>query len=80
MIKIGVKIQIKKEVLDSEGRTLLDILKSKDGRFKSCHYGKYIELSIDEPNEKEALALAKKEVESWIHNPLIESFSLEVIK
>lgn len=80
MIKVGVKIQIKKEVLDSEGRALLDVLQSKDSRFKDCHYGKYLELCIEESDEKEALKLAQAEVESWIHNSLIEEFHLEIIK
>ena len=80
MIKIGVKIQIKKSVLDSEGRSLLKILESKDSRFKNCCYGKYLELHIQETDEKKALSLAQKEVENWLHNPLIEDFLLEIIK
>ena len=80
MIKIGIKIQIKKEVLDSEGRALLELLNSEEKKIIDCHYGKYIELQINETDEKKALEIAQKATEKGLYNPLIESFSLEVIK
>ena len=79
MIKIGVKIRPREEILDSPGRAILNLLKEKNPTYQDCRFGKYIELSIDCKNEKQALAAAEKSA-LILHNPLVETFALEIIK
>lgn len=79
MIKIGCKILLKKEVLDSRGRAILKILEKENLQVQDCRYGKYIELTIDTKNSQEALKRAEKLAQNILHNPLVESFELEVL-
>ena len=80
MIKVGCKILLKKEVLDTKGRTLLKLLQKEDSLVKDCRYGKYIELDITAENSQQALKKAKTLAQKILHNDLIESFELEIIK
>ncbi|MCZ0931820.1 MAG: phosphoribosylformylglycinamidine synthase subunit PurS [Oligoflexia bacterium] len=79
MIKVGCKILLKKEVLDTKGRALLKLLQKEDSSVKDCHYGKYIELNIDTKDSQQALKQAKLLAQKILHNDLIESFELEII-
>ena len=79
VIKIAVKIKPKKDVLDSAGRSILALLKNSGSPIEDCRYGKYIELSINEKEEKKALLVAQKTVEDILHNSLVEEFELEVL-
>ena len=79
MIKIGIKIQLKKEVLDTKGRTILKLLKKESHLVEECKYGKYIELSFKEKDSKKALEQAKLMAKKILHNDLIENFELEVL-
>ena len=79
MFKIGVKIRPRKDILDSPGRAILNLLKQENSSYKDCRFGKYIELVVDSKNEKQALAIAKKSAE-LLHNPLVETLEFEVIK
>ena len=80
MIKVAVKVQLKKEVLDTRGRALLKLMQKEHPSIKDCFYGKYIELSIEEKDQKKALAQAKQIAQDLLCNDLIESFELEVLK
>lgn len=79
MVKVGVKVQFKKEVLDTVGRTLLKLFQNKKWPVESCSYGKYIELSIQETDPQKALDHAHKIAKDILSNDLIETFELEVI-
>ena len=80
MIKIGVKIQLKPEVLDTSGRALLKVFQAKKLPIAGCLYGKYIVLNIEESGEKKALAVAEQTARDILHNDLIETFELEILK
>ena len=80
MITVGCKILLKKEVLDTKGRTILKLLQEEDSVVKNCSYGKYIELDIDSANSQQALEKARVLTQKILHNDLIESFELEIIK
>ena len=80
MIKIAVKIQLKKEVLDTRGRAILKLLQKDKTLVKECRYGKYIELHIDEKDSKKALEQAHELAKNILHNDLIETFELELLK
>lgn len=79
MIKIGCKILLKKEVLDTKGRAILKLLQKEDSSIKNCSYGKYLELDIDTKDSRQALKKAKFLTQKILHNDLIESFDLEII-
>lgn len=79
MVKIGVKIKPKQEILDSPGRAVLNLLKQQNSSYKDCRFGKYIELSIDSSNKNQALKEAEKAADI-LYNPLVETLELEVIK
>ena len=80
MIKVALKIMPRKEVLDSSGRAVLSLLKSRNVPVSDCRCGKYVELCIDETDTARALSIAKKAAEDILHNPLVETFELEIIK
>ena len=79
MIKVACKILLKKEVLDSKGRTLLKLLQKEEALVKECRYGKSIELHIDTKDSKKALEIANRLVQGILHNELIENFELEIL-
>lgn len=80
MIKVAVKIQLKKEVLDTRGRAVLKLLQKDNSSVKECRYGKYIELEFEGVDEKKALEQARSMTKDILHNDLIETFQLEVLK
>ncbi len=78
-MKIGVKILPKNEVLDSQGRAVETTLKHNGRGVGSVRVGKYVVLDLAETQEAAALAKAKEISQFVLHNPLIETFELEVI-
>lgn len=82
--KAYVKVTLKEEVLDPQGKAVLSVLKSSGyENVKDVRVGKYIELSIsagpdgNKPNEdlvKEIEELSGK----VLSNPLIEEFDIEI--
>jgi len=80
MIKIACKVKLKPEVLDTKGRAILKLLQKENPAVCEFNYGKYMELLIDEKDEKQALEQAKVLAKSILHNSLIENFELEVLK
>ena len=80
MIKVAVKVKPRKEVLDSSGRAIFSLLKNRGFSISACHFGKYLELDIDETDEKKALDIAEKAARDILHNPLVETFEMEIVK
>lgn len=78
-MRIGVKILPKKEVLDSQGRAVEKTLKQNSRDVMSCRVGKYVILEFEETDSQKALEKAKSISQFVLHNPLIESFELEVL-
>ena len=79
-MKIGVKVLPKNEVLDVQGRAVASTLKAHGKEVSFCRVGKYIQLDIDEKDEAKALTKAKEIAQFVLHNPLIETFELEVVR
>lgn len=79
-MKIGVKILPKNEVLDTQGRAVEGTLKAHKRPVEHCRVGKYVQLEINEQDEKAALQKAKEITEFVLYNPLIETFELEVVR
>ena len=79
MTKIAVRVQLKKEVLDTKGRAILKLLKKENPLVQECRYGKHIELDIDEKDPKKALEQARQLAEKILSNSLIETFELTTL-
>jgi phosphoribosylformylglycinamidine synthase PurS subunit len=78
-VKVGVRVLPREVILDTQGRAVESMLKNNSHPVSSCRVGKYIELEYS-GTESEALAQAKKACEFVLYNPLIENYTLEVIK
>jgi phosphoribosylformylglycinamidine (FGAM) synthase PurS component len=79
MIKIGVKVMPRKEVLDSQGRAVENTFKQNGQTLASCRVGRYIVLEFNETHgsPEQILKKATEMAETVLHNPLIETFELE---
>lgn len=78
VIKIGVKVLPRPEVLDTQGRAVEATLKDGGLKLSQCRVGKYIEVSVEASSSDEALNKVKEMAEYVLYNPLIENFELEV--
>lgn len=78
-MKIGVKILPRPEVLDSQGRAVEKTLHQHNYKVGDCRVGKYVQLNFENETEEAALEKAKNIAEFVLHNPLVESYELEVL-
>ncbi len=78
-MKIGVRIMPRNEVLDTQGRAVEKTLGHHDFKVRCCRVGRYVEIDLDESDERRGLDQAQKMTEFVLHNPLIERYELEVI-
>jgi phosphoribosylformylglycinamidine synthase len=79
-MKIGVRVMLKKEVLDVEGRAVADTLKREGTAVQDCRVGKYIILDLPAENFEDAKKKASEIAAHVLHNPLIESYTLEDLR
>ncbi|MFN8791256.1 MAG: phosphoribosylformylglycinamidine synthase subunit PurS [Bdellovibrionales bacterium] len=72
MKKWFVRILPKAEVLDVQGRTVLQMLRNQQLPFEGARVGKWIELELPDSvqNPEEVL---KKALKAGLYNPLIET-------
>lgn len=78
-MKIGVKVMPRKEVLDTQGRAVENTLRQAGRKLTACQVGRYVVLDLPEGDQERAMIQAKEMAESVLHNPLIETFELEVL-
>ncbi len=79
-MKIGVKIMPKNEVLDTQGRAVENTLKAHNKAVEHCRVGKFVQLEIEEKDEKKAIERARQIAEFVLYNPLIETYEVELMK
>ena len=79
MIKIGVKVMPRQEVLDTQGRAVENILRQNGQAIESCRVGRYVILEFENIDQGEAVERATAMAESVLHNSLIETFELETL-
>ncbi|HEX4924586.1 MAG TPA: phosphoribosylformylglycinamidine synthase subunit PurS [Bdellovibrionales bacterium] len=79
-MKIGVKVMLKPEVLDIQGRAVAENLERQGRHLNQCRVGKFIELDVPSNSRDEALKQAREMADYVLHNPLIENYTLEVIE
>ena len=78
-MKIGVKILPRDVVLDTQGRAVEKILGQQGRAVNECRVGRFVQLDIEESDEKMALEKAAEMADFVLHNPLIEKYELEVL-
>lgn len=78
-MKIGVRILPRAEVLDSQGRAVEKTLKQHKYSVEGVRVGKFVVLDLPDQQQDQALQRAKDIAEFVLHNPLTESFELEVL-
>ncbi len=88
--KAIIKIKLKEEVLDPQGKAVLSVLKSSGyGNIEDVRVGKYIELSVDTKKKYKFSGAGAAESgkledeineisEKILSNPLMEEFSIEI--
>jgi phosphoribosylformylglycinamidine (FGAM) synthase PurS component len=71
-----IRILPRPEVLDVQGRTVLQMLKNHDLPFSGVRVGKIIELTADQALTDEA-AILNKALKLGLYNPLVEVAVIE---
>ena len=74
--KWGVKIMPREVILDTQGRAVEQSLKLNHLPVNHCRVGRFVELEIEgseTQSQKQADEIAKK----MLHNPLIETYTIE---
>lgn len=79
MIKIGVKVMPRQEVLDTQGRAVENTLRQSGQAVGACRVGKYVVLEFKDDDQAAAMKKAETIAQSVLHNPLIENFELETL-
>jgi phosphoribosylformylglycinamidine synthase PurS subunit len=79
-MKVGVRVLLRPEVLDIQGRAVAETINRSGLSLKDCKIGRYIVVDIDKKTKDEAFAEAKKMAELVLYNPLIETYELEEIR
>ena len=78
-MKLAIKIFLKKEILDLEGRAIQDVLKKKYKHLKNCSVGKYIVLESDQKDKTLFLKEAQKIASEVLADKLTEDFEIEIL-
>jgi phosphoribosylformylglycinamidine synthase len=79
MVKVGVKVMPREVILDTQGRAVEQILRQQKMHVGQCRVGRFVELDFPTESREEALKEAKAIAEKVLHNPLIETFELNVM-
>ncbi len=77
--KVGVRVMPREVILDTQGRAVEQTLKLEGYPPVGVRVGKFIELEIDGPADK-VKETADRIAKSVLHNPLIETYTLEGLK
>lgn len=78
-VLVEVKVLPRPEILDVQGRAIMQTLEQNDRPVKDCRYGKCIHLSIEAESVEKAKEKVKQMAEFVLYNPLTETYELSVI-
>jgi phosphoribosylformylglycinamidine synthase PurS subunit len=78
-MKVIVKVMLKNEVLDSQGRAVEKVAKDMGFAVDEVRVGKSIVLDIPTDSKDQARETAQAMAKQILHNPLIETFAVEVL-
>lgn len=81
MMKAIVNVFLKAGVLDSQGKAVNHALESLHfSNVSNVRVGKQIIFSLDEKDEKKAMADVRKMCEELLANTVIEDYTIELVK
>lgn len=81
MITIMIHVLPKKDILDPQGKTVLQALNHLGfQQVEEVRMGKLIKLSINADQEEQALEACKRMCNELLINPLIETYTMEVVR
>ena len=79
-MKFAVIITLKKDVLDPQGKVIQQTLQSMGiNALKSLRQGKYIEIELNELNEKKAHDIVENMCKKLLVNLIIEEYKINKI-
>ncbi len=77
---IDVRVSLRPAVLDTQGKAILRGLHAMGyGTIAEIHAGKYFRLSVAAPSGEAALEQARSACERLLSNPVIETFTLDLV-
>ena len=78
-MKISVKVTLKKDVLDPQGKVVSQTLKNMGYKnIVEVRQGKYFELDLNEKNEEKAKCVAEEACVKLLSNVVIEDYLIEI--
>ena len=81
MYKANVHITLRKSILDPKGKAAHHALQNLGLKsVSSVRIGKFIELDIDAPSEKEAADIADSACAQLLANEVMEDYEIEIVK
>ena len=79
-MKFAVIITLKKDVLDPQGKVIEQTLQNMGiNSLKNLRQGKYIEIELDEPDEKKAHDTVENMCKKLLVNLIIEEYKIKKI-
>ncbi len=79
-MKFAVIITLKKDVLDPQGKVIQQTLQSMNMKsLTNLRQGKYIEIELDESDEKKAHELVEEMCKKLLVNLIIEEYKIKKI-
>ena len=79
-MKLAVIITLKKDVLDPQGKVIEQTLQNMGiNSLKNLRQGKYIEIELDEPDEKKAYDTVENMCKKLLVNLIIEEYKIKKI-
>jgi|TARA_B110000971_G_C19890644_1_gene445140 phosphoribosylformylglycinamidine synthase PurS subunit len=79
-LKFSVKVTLKKDVLDPQGKVVQQTLQNMGmNTLKNLRQGKYFEIDINENNESEAQVKVEDMCKKLLVNLIIEDFEISKI-
>ena len=79
-MKLSVTITLKKDVLDPQGKVILQTLQNMGmDSVKNLRQGKFIEIEISENDEKLAIAKVEEMCKKLLVNLIIEDYQIKKI-
>ena len=80
-MKLSVTITLKKDVLDPQGKVILQTLQNMGmDSVRNLRQGKFIEIEINENDEKLAIAKVEEMCRKLLVNLIIEDYQIKKLK
>ncbi len=79
-MKLAVIITLKKDVLDPQGKVIEQTLQNMGvSSLKNLRQGKYLEIELDESDEKKAFNIVEEMCKKLLVNLIIEEYKIKKI-